>query len=107
MSDDPVVRVLAALNAKNVEAFVACYAADATIEDGHDRVRARGRDAMRALYGAMFERFPDVQVEAVSRVDVGEFVVQEEVVTGRGERERHVAVYLVRDGVIERERLLA
>jgi hypothetical protein len=54
----------------------------------------------------MFEQLPDVRVEALTRTGVGEFVVQEEVVTGRGEPERHVAVYLLRDGLIARERLI-
>jgi hypothetical protein len=38
---------------------------------------------------------------------VGEFVVQEEEVTGRGDHHRHVAVYLIEDGLIKRERLFA
>lgn len=54
----------------------------------------------------MFERHPDAGFEALARTDVGEFVVQEERVTGRGEPERHVAIYLVRGGAIARERLL-
>jgi hypothetical protein len=41
------------------------------------------------------------------RTAVGSFVVQEETVTGRGDHEHHVAVYLVQDGVIARERLIA
>jgi hypothetical protein len=104
---DVVGRVLAALNARDLEAFVACYAEDATIEDGYDRVAARGRDALRERYGSMFERFPDLRVEATQRTDVGAFVVQEETVTGRGDHERHVAVYQLADGLIVRERLLA
>jgi hypothetical protein len=103
---DVVERVLVALNDHDVEAFVACYAEDATIENGHDEVLVRGHDELRARYGPMLEQQPDVRVESLTRTDVGEFVVQEEVVTGRGEPERHVAVYLVRDGVIARERLL-
>ena len=104
---DAVDRVVAALNARDVDAFVACYAPDATIEDGHDRVGTRGHDELRSLYGPMFERYPELRVEPGWRTTVGEFVVQEERVTGRGGHERHVAVYLVRDGVIVRERLLA
>jgi hypothetical protein len=104
---DPVERVLAALNARDVEKLVACYAPDATIEDGSDTVFARGRDELRERYGPMFERFPDVRVERLARTAVGEYVVQEERVTGRGgDAERHVAVYTVRDGLIVRERLL-
>jgi hypothetical protein len=103
---DVVDRVLVALNAHDLDAFVACYADDATIENGHDEVLVRGHDELRARYGPMFERLPNVRVEALTRTNVGAFVVQEEVVTGRGEGERHVAVYLVRDGLIARERLL-
>jgi hypothetical protein len=103
---DVVARVLVALNAHDLDAFVACYADDATIEDGHDDVFVRGHDELRARYGPMFERLPDVRIEALTRTDVGGFVVQEELVTGRGEPERHVAVYLVRDDRIQRERLL-
>lgn len=101
-----VDRVLAALNTHDLEAFVACYAPTATIEDGYDRLAARGHEELRARYAPMFENLPDLRVEAVTRVEVGEFVVQEELVLGRGMPERHVAVYLVRDGLIVRERLI-
>jgi hypothetical protein len=71
------------------------------------RVFARGHDELRSRYRAMFEAMPDVRVEALARIETGEFVVQEEVVTGRApEPERHVAVYLVRDDLIARERLV-
>jgi len=103
---DVIERVLEALNAQDVDAFVACYAEDATIENGHDEVVARGHEELRSRYGPMFEQMPNVRVEALTRTDVGAFVVQEEVVTGRGEPERHVAVYLLADGRIKRERLI-
>lgn len=101
-----VDRVLEALNAHDLEAFVACYAPTATIEDGYDRLAARGHEELRERYAPMFESLPDLRVESVSRVEVGEFVVQEERVVGRGEPEHHVAVYLVRDDLIVRERLI-
>jgi hypothetical protein len=104
---DVVDRVVAALNAHDLEAFVACYAADATIGDAYDRIRASGHDEFRSLYGAMFAKYPSLRVEPGWRTTVGEFVVQEESVTGRGEHERHVAIYLVADGVIARERIVA
>jgi hypothetical protein len=103
---DPVEGVLTALNAHDVEAFVACYTPDATIEDGCDAVLARGHDGLRERYGPMFERFPDMRVEPLMRAAVGDYVVQEEQVTGRGGAERHVAVYTIHDGLIARERLL-
>lgn len=104
---DVVERVIAALNAHDVDAFVGCYAQDATIENGYDEVRARGHEQLRELYGRMFERYPEIHVDAGWRAEVGAFVVQEETVTGRSGHERHVAVYLVENGVIARERLVA
>jgi hypothetical protein len=104
---DVVERVLEALNARDLDAFVGCYAPDATIENGYDEVRARGHDQLRELYEKIFERFPEVHVDAGRRTDVGDFVVQEETVTGRGGHESHVAVYLIQGGLIARERLIA
>jgi hypothetical protein len=104
---DVIDRLIVALNAGDVDAFIDCYAEDATIENGNDEVMARGHDDLRAKYGGMFERMPEIRVEVLARTNVGEFVVQEERVTGRGEAQRHVAVYLLRDDRIQRERLLA
>jgi hypothetical protein len=101
-----VDRVLDALNAKDLDAFVACYAPDATIEDGDDRVFARGHEELRERYGPMFEQHPELRVERGRRTSVGAFVVQEETVSGRGDGERHVAVYKVDGDLIVRERLL-
>ena len=102
-----VDRVLEALNAQDVDAFVACYGPDATIEDGYDHVGMRGQEEMRARYAAMFEKYPDVRVEPGWRTEVGGFVVQEETVTGRAGHERHVAVYQIEHDLIVRERLIA
>jgi hypothetical protein len=104
---DVVDRVIEALNAHDIEAFIACYSEHGTIENGYDRVAARGHDELRERYAPAFAEHPELRVEAISRTDVGAFVVQEEVVTGRGEPARHVAVYLVENGLIARERLLA
>ena len=103
---DVVVRVIAALNAADIDEFVSCYAADATVEDGYDRVVARGHEELRARYGPMFESLTELRVDVLSRTEAGPFVVQEENVTGRGKPEQHVAVYLVEEGLIVRERLL-
>jgi hypothetical protein len=101
-----VDRVLDALNAHDLEAFVSCYTEDATIEDGYDKVVARGHAELRERYGPMFTSFQEVRVTALVRIGVGEFIVQHEEVVGRGEPMRHVAVYLVRNDLIERERLI-
>ncbi|HEY6962143.1 MAG TPA: nuclear transport factor 2 family protein [Gaiellaceae bacterium] len=107
MKETIVDRVIAAIADKDVDAFVACYTEDATIEDGHDHVIARGHDELRERYQPMFEQYPDIEIRTGWRTTVGDFVVEEETVSGRGpEEERHVAVYLIRDGKIARERLV-
>jgi hypothetical protein len=104
---DVIDRLLVAMNEHDLEEFVACYAEDGMIENGYDRVAARGHDELRERFGPMFAAYPELRVEAVSRTVVGDFVVQEEKVTGRGEHERHVAVYLIENELIKRERLFA
>lgn len=102
-----VDRVLASLNARDLESFVSCYRVDATIEDGNDRIFAQGHDGIRERYGVMFQTFPDLRVEPLGRWTVGPYVVQEERVTGRmTEPERHIAVYQLVNDLIARERLL-
>jgi hypothetical protein len=101
-----VDRIVAALNAHDLEAFVACYAPAATIEDGYDNVLARGHEGLRERYGAMFADFPELRVETLARIESGPFVVQHERATGRGEPSAHVCVFLVEDGLVRRERIL-
>jgi hypothetical protein len=104
---DVVDRVLAALNAHDLEAFVACYDENATIEDGDGNVLARGRSEIRSRYGPILAAFPSLRVEALSRQQAGRYVVQEETVAGRApEEERHLAVYQLEGNAIVRERLL-
>lgn len=100
-------RVLAALNAHDLDAFVACYELQATIEDGNDRVLAHGHAQIRNRYELMLETYPELHVEPLGRWEVGSFVVQDEQVTGRAtEPEHHIAVYQLDKELIVRERLL-
>lgn len=100
-------RLLAALNAHNLDAFVACYDAEATIEDGNDRVFAHGHSELRERYGRLFQTYPAIHVEPIGRWEVGPFVVQEEQVTGRAAgSDRHIAVYQLHNDLVVRERLL-
>lgn len=105
--DSTVDRVLVALNAHDLDAFVGCYDAHATIEDGNDLVLARGHNEIGVRYGTMFETFPMLHVESVDRWEVGPYVLQKEVVTGRiAGSEHHIAIYQLKNGRIVRERLL-
>ncbi len=101
-----VDEVIAALNGHDVEAFIACYAADAAIEDGDGSLLARGHDEMRERYGGIFAEHPAARWRALHRIETGPYVVQHEEVTGRGDPSTHVCVYLVEDHLIVREQVL-
>ncbi len=107
MERDPVEVQLEAYNARDVERFLPCFGEDVVVEDGAGLVLMQGRDAMRAAYGPMFAANPALHCRVVHRIRVGEFVVDEERVTGRGPEELHVVVvYRVREGVITAVRFL-
>jgi hypothetical protein len=108
---DPVQEQLDAYNARDLERFLACYDPGVVIEDAAGRRLMEGREAMRAAYGALFAGNPGLRAEVATRIRAGEFVVDEERVTGIGQpgspAEMHLAVvYRVRDGVIVHVRML-
>ena len=94
-----------AYNARDLEGFLAYFADDAVVikEPGGKEV-ARGREALRALYGKLFRNNPDLHCEVLQRIILGSTVVDEELVTGIKDRPyvRGVANYQVRDGHITR-----
>lgn len=103
---DVIDRVVAALNRGDLDGFVAAYAVNATIEDGEGVVLARGHDGIRRRYRQMFADFPNLRVRPRRRWSVGEYVLQDERVSGRlRSEERQIVVYRVVDEQIAREQL--
>ena len=85
MATDPVGVITAQLNAYNardLEGFLECYLEGAIIEDGRGEVLMRGRDAMAAFYGQIFAQSPQLHCDIKSRISVGPYVIDEEVITG-------------------------
>ena len=108
--DDPVDRQVDAYNRRDLAAFAACYSPDVLVEDGAGAVLMRGRAEIDAQYGPFFASSPHLHADIVTRIRVGEYVVDEEHVTGvagvdSGEV-RAVAVYHVANGLIDRVRIL-
>jgi len=94
-----------AYNARDVERFVSWFAEDALVgrfPEG-DGI-ARGRDEIRRLYSAMFEKSPALSCRIVRRSVQGRYVIDRELVTGiRGGADvRAIAIYEVEDGRIAR-----
>jgi hypothetical protein len=98
-------RQLEAYNARDLDAFLACYAPDVELADlPENRVFARGIDRMREIYDSFFRGAPDLHCRLVSRISVGRFAVDQEEVTGVPGRPlvRAAAVYEAVEGKIRR-----
>ncbi|MEM8883067.1 MAG: nuclear transport factor 2 family protein [Planctomycetota bacterium] len=94
---------LDAYNARDLEAFLACYTEDVEVFDlPGTEAKLQGREAMRPVYGRMFDATPDLHCELVARLCHDRFVIDQEYVTGRAEPVRAVATYEVIDGLIRR-----
>lgn len=76
-------RQLDAYNARDIDAFVACYHPDVEVRDfPSGKVTLEGRAAMRERYGPMFAKHPELHAKVTQRVALGAVVIDEERVTG-------------------------
>jgi hypothetical protein len=97
---DPVVNQLEAYNARDIERFIACYDPEVRIEDGEGNLLMPGHDSMRAQYSSLFIASPNLQAHLLNRIVVGDYVIDEEDVSGRiaegyPEKVRAVAIYRI------------
>ncbi len=99
---DPVQMQLDAYNARDLEAFISCYAADVVITEPDGTPMISGHPEMRIRYGAVFDRPGVLHASLVHRVRAGSWTVDEErLVSGDLQMEALVA-YQVVDGIITR-----
>ena len=96
-------RQLDAYNARDLEAFLAVYAADCVVRAfPSNEVLMEGREAMRERYGTQFENCPKLHARLLGRTEHESFAVDHEEVVGlRAEETVYaVAMYEVRGGLI-------
>ena len=96
---------LDAFNARDIDALMASYAADAEQYQLHGDLLARGQDQMLPRYLARFEE-PDLHARLVSRTVMDNIVIDFEIITrnfpeGLGTLEM-LCVYEVRGGRIQK-----
>jgi hypothetical protein len=97
---------LRAYNARDIDAFVACYSPDIVIEDAVGTLVMRGRDQLTAEYASFFEGHPDLHVDVVARLTIGEHVIDEERLLGvQADPVRAVVAYRVRSDSIDHVRI--
>lgn len=72
-----------AYNKRDLDRFLACFSPDCVIEDARGNVVARGHTDLRARFGPIFEENPELHCDVLHRARVGEYVVDEEHISGR------------------------
>lgn len=99
-----VQRGIDAYNAHDADAFAAVYAEDLALYDLGGELYLSGRDALRERYAMLFADAPRIHVEILSRIVVGNVVIDEERITNAPSgRDSHVAViYEIANGAIAR-----
>ncbi len=98
-----VTAQLEAYNARNIEAFGATYAEDACVYNmPHSKVVFRGRAQIIAHYGAKTFKSENLNAQIISRLVIGNKVIDHERVTGlRPEPFEVMLVYEVHAGLIQ------
>jgi uncharacterized protein (TIGR02246 family) len=101
-----------AYRARDVERFLSHYADDVSVVMFDGTVMFGSKDAMRAAYGKMFADSPDLHVTIGGRVTAGEFVVDEEHLSGfhvgdMPTKMTAVAIYRITGGKIAKLMLLS
>ena len=105
----PVDAQLAAYNAHDVDAFMVCYSADCVVDDADGTRLLTAHTEMRTRYVALFQNSPKLHCEIVSRIVIGDYVIDEESITGRvPDLRRAVVIYRVdrSSGLISHVRFL-
>lgn len=97
---DPVDAQLAAYNARDVDAFLACYNLACAIDDGEGTRLMTGHAEMRTRYRALFDGSPHLHCDVVHRTRIGDYVLDEESISGRlpgtqPELRRAVVIYRI------------
>ena len=99
-AEDVVERQIAAFNARDLEAFIATYASDATVTGVAGAVEGlRGHEALRRHFGARLAQ-PGIRVMIEERVALGRWIVDRETVTNEIGSAEAIVVYEVEEGLI-------
>jgi len=111
MATDVVDAQIRAYQAKDVERFLSCYAEDAAVVLFDGTPMFADKQVMREQYGQLFADSSDLHLTIANRMTAGEFVVDEEHVSGVhfGDMPAEMtalSVYRVTDGKIARVMLL-
>ena len=104
----PVQTQLDGYNTVDLELFHSAYADSVRVYAYPDEFQGQGKEAMRERYGRMFEELPDLQCRLVSRMVMGNRVLDHESVRWTKDEDptEVIAIYTVEAGLITEVRFL-
>jgi hypothetical protein len=94
-----------ALSDHNFDDFMSTYAENVEIFVYPDKSLGKGKEHLRALFAPMFKR-GDVEIEVTRQLVSDSFVVTESITSFADKSETTLAIYEVRDGLIQSVRFL-
>lgn len=97
-----VQQQLDAYNKQDIKAFAAVFAENVLVYNkiGDTKPAIQGRMAVEKRYGELFIKYPKNYSTLIGRIVEGDYVIDHEVVTGRDQLVRIVAIYEVKNGQI-------
>jgi hypothetical protein len=104
----PIAGQLKAYNARDIDAFIVHFTKDLVVEDGQGKPLLVGREALYDKYKDMFTNYPKLHCNVVNRMRCGQFGIDEERISGRGEEVHCIVMYTVngQSNLIERLRIM-
>jgi len=97
-----VNKQLKAYNERNIDEFVKTYASDVKLHTFPNDVTTEGHAAIRNQYDSFFKSVPDLNVEIVNRIVLGNKVIDKEKVIFNAQIIYAIAIYEVKDGLISK-----
>ncbi|MEQ6167291.1 MULTISPECIES: nuclear transport factor 2 family protein [unclassified Ekhidna] len=93
---------LEAYNNRDIDAFVEPYSDSVKVFNDKRELLYQGKETMRAQYGNMFARTPDLNCNLLNRIAVNNTVIEHEEVTfGEGRKIYAIVIYKVAKGKIQ------
>lgn len=104
-SSNPEIIVNAQLeryNERDIEGFTKTYSNDIKLYTFPDNVTTEGQTKLKEQYATFFERVPDLNAEVMNRIIIGNKVIDKEKVTINGQIFYAIAIYEVKNGLINK-----
>lgn len=97
-----VQRQVNAYNARNTDVFISTFSPTIQIYQDHDSLICSGIDKVRIKYQSLFDNTPNLHVQIVQRMAIGDYVIDEEKIIGFDKEEkRAIATYKIKENLIQ------